>query len=108
MERQIGKRIQEARKMKGLTQEALAERLDISTNHLSALERGVYGVKIDKLVQIINVLGCSADDLFQDVICTGTQHQASLLSEQLATLPIEEQRRILDVVATMIRSATAK
>ncbi|MBE6984475.1 MAG: helix-turn-helix transcriptional regulator [Ruminococcaceae bacterium] len=108
MEQKIGKRIQEQRKKKGYTQEQLAEILDISPNHLSALERGVYGVKLEKLIQIINALGCTADDLLQDVIHSGRQYQASLLSQQLSTLSPEEQRRIMDVVATMIRSAKEK
>ena len=38
----IGRRIQEIRKQKGLTQEQMAERVNISPHYLSALERGVY------------------------------------------------------------------
>ncbi len=104
MERKIGKRIQEQRKKKGYTQEELAEILEISTNHMSALERGVYGVKLDKFVQLINVLGCNADDLLQDVVHSGSQYRACVLSEQIASLSREDQQRIMDVVATMIRS----
>ncbi len=103
MEQKIGKRIQEQRKKKGYTQEELAEILEISPNHLSALERGKYGVKMDKFVQLINALDCSADDLLQDVIHSGNIYRASLLSEQLSSLSREDQRRIMDVVATMIR-----
>lgn len=71
VEKDVGKRIQRFRKKKGLTQEQLAEMINMSPNHLSAIERGVYGVKLDTLVQIINCIDCTADDLFADVINCG-------------------------------------
>jgi len=79
IEKQIGRRIQAIRKQRGLTQEQLAEQLDISTTHMSAIERGVSGVTVEKLVQIINCLDCTADDLFCDVIHTGYRNKSSRL-----------------------------
>lgn len=105
IEKLIGQKIQALRKKRGLTQEQLAEALDLSKNHLSAIERGVYGVKIDLLVNIMNYLNCSADELFCDVIDKGTVIRASKLSEKIDKLPIDEQIRILDVVETMVKNA---
>lgn len=68
VERQIGQRIQYIRKKRGLTQERLSEMIDVSTNHLSAIERGVYGIKLKTLVKIMLCLECSANDVFADVI----------------------------------------
>lgn len=42
-----GMRIAELRKQKGLTQEQLAEQLNISTSNLGKLERGLQGLSID-------------------------------------------------------------
>ena len=67
----IGRRIQEQRRKNKMTQEQLSEKLGISKNHLSAIERGIYRVQIDTLVMIMNCLGCTADDLFRDVIDRG-------------------------------------
>ena len=64
----VGQRIQKIRRAKGLTQQQLAEMVGISTNYLSDVERGKSSARIDKLVAIINALGCSADDVFADVI----------------------------------------
>lgn len=105
IENSIGKRIKERRKKCGMTQEQLAEKIDLSPNHLSAIERGVYGIKLDTLVQIINCLGCTADDLFCDVIDSGYKNRASRLTDMLEKLTPEEQSNILDVVETMIRNA---
>ena len=101
----IGKRIKEQRKKNKLTQEQLSEKLGISKNHLSAIERGVYRVQIETLVMIINCLGCAADDLFCDVIDKGYMIKSSRLSEKIEKLSPEEQNRILAVVDTLVENA---
>ena len=53
MEKIIGKRIQEFRKKKGMTQDELSEIIDISPHYLSALERGIYNIKLETL----NIMG---------------------------------------------------
>lgn len=105
IEKQIGQRIQALRKQRGMTQEQLAEQLSLSTTHVSAIERGVSGVTVEKLVLIMNLLDCTADDLFCDVIKSGYRTKASRLSDLVAALPAKEQKRIFDVVETMIRNA---
>lgn len=101
----IGKRIKEQRKKNKLTQEQLSEKLGISKNHLSAIERGVYRVQIETLVMIINCLGCTADDLFCDVIDKGYMIKSSRLSEKIEKLSPEEQNRILAVVDTLVENS---
>lgn len=108
VEKDVGKRIQRFRKKKGLTQEQLAEMIGMSPNHLSAIERGVYGVKLDTLVQIINCIDCTADDLFADVINCGYKAKASRLSDEIENLPSEEQSKIFNVVETMIKNTSHK
>ena len=101
----IGRRIQEIRKQRGLTQEQLAERVNISPHYLSALERGVYNIKLDLLVDILNILNCSADEVFQDVVSSSSKIKASQLSEKLKGLPVHEQRKILEVIEIMIANS---
>jgi len=105
MENMIGKRIQEYRKKKGVTQEQLSEFLDISPHYLSALERGIYNIKLETLVKILNYLDCSADEIFCDVVNKSFAVTPTRLSKKLEALPREEQERILAVVDTMINSA---
>jgi transcriptional regulator with XRE-family HTH domain len=101
----IGARIQEIRKKMGLTQEQLSEQVNISPHYLSALERGVYNIKLTLLVDILNVLNCSADEIFQDVVDRSSEVKTNRLSKELEALPLEEQRKILAVVDTMIAGA---
>lgn len=108
IERDVGKRIQELRKSKKMTQAELAERLGLSTNHMSALERGQYNIKLELLVLIMNELECTADDLFCDSIKYGYKVKASRLSDQIEKLPQDEQDRLLELVEMYIKTSRKK
>lgn len=53
----LGKKIQSIRKSKKLTQERLAELIDIETPSLSYLETGKYAPSIETLQKLSQVLG---------------------------------------------------
>ena len=101
-EQKLGKRIQKCRKKKGLTQEQLAERVALSRNYLSAVERGVNAVSLEKLIEIINCLDCSADEIFMDVINKGYAVKATMLTEKIEQLPRDEQERIFEIIETLL------
>ena len=108
IEQEIGRRIKEIRKQKKIPQEKLAEMIGISPNYMSALERGAYNIKLELLVQIIDCLDITADDLFRDVIKNGYVNRTSRLSDEIATLPAEEQQRIFEVLDALLRPARRK
>lgn len=108
IEQSIGMRIKEIRKQKKIPQERLAEMIGITPNYLSALERGAYNIKLDTLVQIIDCLDITADDLFRDVIKNGYQNRASRISDEVSSLPEDEQRRIFEVLEVLVRTAKKK
>ena len=59
----IARRIKAARKQAGLTQEQLAEQIDISTNAVAKLENNLMTASLQTLVNIANVLGVGMDYL---------------------------------------------
>jgi transcriptional regulator with XRE-family HTH domain len=61
-QKQIGQRITELRKMKGLSQEDLAKSVKISRPSLAQIELGNRGVNVFELQQLSLVLGFSLDD----------------------------------------------
>ena len=61
--KESGKRIQTMRNSMGLTQEQLAERLNIATSTLGNIERGSKGISMDLAVEISIVLDVSLDYL---------------------------------------------
>ncbi len=94
----IGHRIKLAREQCGLTQEELAEILDMSPMHISVLERGAKPPKLETLVNIANALRVSADTLLQDVVdCSSESFHAQSVAE-LMELPYEERTRIINAI----------
>ncbi len=98
----IGRRIKAAREQKGLTQEALAELVDLSTMHISVIERGFKPTKLDTFCNIANVLDVSADTLLQDVINRSADSVPSDLNTLLQDLPANERRKIYHCIQAYI------
>ena len=59
---QIGERISALRKMKGMSQETLAQRLKIARSSLAQIELGKRGLDVPELQKLSMVLGFSLDD----------------------------------------------
>lgn len=102
IERLIGKQIQAVRKKKGYTQQQLSEMVGLSTNYLSDVERGKSSIRLDKLVAIINALGCTADDIFTDVIESRYKIKGSRLSEKIKDMPPSDQEKVYAIVDAII------
>ena len=60
---EIGERIKKSREQVKMTQEKLAEKVNVSPQYISDLERGVVGVSIPTLKSLCIVLGVSSDSL---------------------------------------------
>ena len=63
---QIGKKIKNLRLKKGLTQEELGERTDLSKGYISQLERDLSSPSIETFFNILEVLGCSPKEFFNE------------------------------------------
>ncbi len=62
----IGQRIRKLRKARGLSQETLAERVDISVTHMSHIETGNTKLSLSVLVALAAALYVRTDDLLYD------------------------------------------
>lgn len=108
IDKRVGRRLKQRREELGLTQDDLAEKLGLTTNYISTIERGASFPRYEKLILLLNGLETSADAIFCDVLTHSAQAKASILSEQIADLPPEEQQRILGMVELMIKQAKGK
>ena len=61
----FGQRLKKERKLRKLTQEQMAEKLDISLKHYGAVERGLTGLSTENLIRLSNILGLSLDYLLK-------------------------------------------
>ena len=97
----IGARIKAARERVHLTQEQLAEIIDISSTHMSVIERGVKTPKLDTFVRIANALGVSTDALLQDVVVPVNDSIMAELSARIGRMPQKDQERILNAIRAL-------
>ena len=58
---EIGEQVKIARENLKMTQEQFAERIEVSPQYISDLERGVVGISIPTLKRACTVLGVSSD-----------------------------------------------
>ena len=86
---EIGKRIQGRRKQMGLTQEQLADKMDVSIQMVSNLERGNKSIRIENLIKLSEILNISTD-----YILTGkeTTEDMQALTVQMASLSQKERK----------------
>ncbi|MCD8191009.1 MAG: helix-turn-helix domain-containing protein [Clostridiales bacterium] len=79
--KEFGKRLQSARKMRGLTQAELAERLGLSSKqHISRIERGEKSCSIDLLVDLSYALHVSTDYLLKGEDPVRERNKSNLLA----------------------------
>lgn len=64
IKRELGEKIKRMRKQKGLTQEQLAEIVDISSRNLSNIEVGANFPKAETLERLLTALNISTEELF--------------------------------------------
>ncbi|RLQ93213.1 helix-turn-helix domain-containing protein [Falsibacillus albus] len=84
---EIGKKIKNLRLKKGLTQEELGERTDLSKGYISQLERDLSSPSIDTFFHIIEVLGCKPKDFFDEELTL----QKVVYKEEDATEYVDEE-----------------
>ncbi|CEA02391.1 Cro/Cl family transcriptional regulator [Lysinibacillus sp. BF-4] len=79
---QIGRKIKALRLKKGLTQEELGERTDLSKGYISQLERDLNSPSIETLFSILEVLGSTPKEFFDD---DGAEQKVVYTSEDQST-----------------------
>lgn len=87
----IGKRILNRRKQLMLTQEQLADMMNVSIQMVSNLERGNKAIRIDNLINLSNIL-----DVSTDYILTGKENADDIgaLGARIAQLSDKDRRMI--------------
>ena len=57
----IGFRIKKTRENLGYTQEYISNQIDVNTQHVSDIERGVAGISVAKLIKLCDILNITSD-----------------------------------------------
>ena len=93
----FGAIVAERRKLLGMSQEFLAERVGISQESLSRMEKGLIAPRFERLRLFADALECSIPALFQEQ--TETSEKAAAIEKIISPLSDCEQKEIVAVVA---------
>ena len=101
---ELGKKLREARNKAGLMQEALAEKADIGIMYLGEIERGVKMPSLRIFIQIIEVLGISADYVLRDEVSSGKDYVLNEVTEKIAELTPQQRKGAVEILDAYIRT----
>lgn len=99
----IGDRIKEARKKQKLTQEQLAERLDISVEFIGQIERGLKLPSMQVFIKLIETLNVSADYLLRDSVSTGQLFGDNAIGRKIEKLHPKQRIALEAIIDTYIQ-----
>ena len=97
----IGERIKQARMSKKLTQEDLAEKLDVSVAFLSRIERGSTHINLNRLNQICTILGVTEGDILNGSSSNSNLYLNKDFSNLLKSCPPEKISLIYKIAKTI-------
>lgn len=99
----MGDRIKEVRKKQGLTQEQLAERLDISVEFIGQIERGIKLPSMHVFIKLIETLNVSADYLLRDSVSTGQLFGDNAIGRKVEKLTPKQRIALEALIDTYIQ-----
>ena len=111
----IGSRLKELRILKGLTQEELADRAELSKGFISQVERNLTSPSIATLMDILQCLGTSVSEFFSETpeeqIIFGRQdyfvkYDAELKNEIQWIIPNAQKNRMEPILLTLEAGGT--
>ena len=97
----IGQRIRKFRKALSLSQEALAEKVGISTTHMSHIETGNTKLSLPVLVRLASTLDVNTDDILFEHKRINRSTLSSELYNALEKCNTAQLNIILDVIKTL-------
>ena len=101
---QFGVHIRRFRESKGIDRPALAKRVGVTSAYLGLIENGGKIPRLETCIKILNALGMSADAAFMDSLNAAVPQKANLIQSQIAALPPEKQRFVLNLLESMIEA----
>lgn len=101
----LGENIRRERERTGYTQERLSEMIDMSTQNLSTVERGMAGVSLKMLRRICEALKVSADDL---LFGQREKSDGEALIRKLERLDARQMRIVQEVLSALLEAFALK
>ena len=94
----IGERIKRERKANGITQEILAEKLNVSIGYVSQVERGITKISLDLLAAISSILHCDIAELISGSAVNSSEYMENEITNELRKLDQRKKKFILNII----------
>ena len=94
----IGERIKRVRKSKGITQENMAEKLNVSIGYVSQVERGITKISLDLLGAISSILNYDISGFVAESAVNSSEYLESEIVSELRKLDQGKKKFILNVI----------
>ena len=94
----IGERIKKVRKECGMTQENLAEKLDVSIGYVSQVERGITKISLDLLCAVSTVLICNVAALVSESAINSEDYMEGEILNELRKLDGRKKKFVLNLI----------
>ena len=104
----LGERIREERLKRRLTQEKLAEAVDISTTYIGQIERGEKSLTLDTFVGIANCLELSMDYLLRDSLIISEKDLSDDWAQLTAGRSNAEKKMMMEIVRAVVSCISKK
>jgi len=102
----LGRHIQQLRRARGLTQEALAEGAGVHVQTLSRIERGTHAPSVPHALAIARGLGVGAQAFFGPVLEGPPDAPVDAIVERLRQMPESHAARVLQIIELYLDGAT--
>lgn len=96
----IGETVAKKRIECGLTQEDVAEKLDIGYEAVSRIERGTVNISVARLCELAELFNCRVDILLMGSTLR-TIDQAHYIAEMLEGLSVEDKKMVIGMIKTL-------
>lgn len=100
----IGSRIKRERMKSGMTQEALAEALDVSIGYVSQVERGITKISLDLLGAISAILECDVAGLIAESAINSQSYMEHEIAKEASKLTGKKKKLLLEYINLLLES----
>ncbi len=103
----VGKAIASRRMAAGLTQEEVAEALNIGNEAVSRMERGTVMPTVGRLVALAEIFSCGVNDLLLEASPRPNEH-GQRIAKVLTSLSVEDKAFVLNMLEQLTAHLSAR
>ena len=101
LSKQVGLTIAKYRQQSGLTQNEVAEKLNIGYEAVSRMERGIVMPTVERLVELAEIFNCEAADLLTQS-SNRVEDQSAQIKSLLSDLGEQDRLLLLDIITKLV------